>query len=728
MKSKILITAWMLAVWMVSPLFAQERYIPGIPPVVTTEEKNYAGEVVLTPTLLFGFKGQKAKFNEYRDLRDGVYGAAALKYDADRYYLDFGAADVGYKTQTYNLDGGWWGTGRFHLGFDQMPHNFWYGARTPFDGVGGNTLTINPPRSFTNPSTWNSFDYSIDRKNYEAGFKIDVLKPFYFDVVANRVEKSGIFPIGAATTSPGGFGIELPIPIDYNTNNIKLEAGYAKNPLFLSLSYFYSQFDNRNSTLNFINPAAPTAGSDAFTLPPDNSYYKINLKGAVKLPFNSKFNADIATSRTEADYNLLTSYVAGTPRTLITLSDALFNGRLNTQNYAFSLTSSPLYWLDAKVFYKYYKRDNGSDVITTTDPTQTPTAFNNYERLFEYWKESEGVQLGFTLPAKFYLTTAYTHAYTKRKREDIPKNNDDIYAVDLRWSGLDWMVARAGFEFLHRDGEFEGTTFPVTDLEPFLRRYDVAANNRYLYKATFDFFPVENLTLTVGGRYRTTNYTDAVLGIQRDKRGEFNIDADYLLWKRIRLFANFNYERVKFDQTQRQIPAITTPSGAALFDPNQPPSPATGAPTAFNWRVSPTERNWAYGVGTEIYVVPNRLTFRFQYSWIKSDGTVDYTYLMSSTQLAALAPGGRTQDNIDINNWDNYHLEYYLAKATYQATKALSFSLAWAYERYKYDDAQYNGYVLLPATTGTNADFLTGAYSNPDYRANIIFLSAAYKF
>ncbi len=724
MKSKILLCAAILGMWLVPAAFAQERYFPGIPPVAATEEKNYAGEVVLTPTLVF-FTGQKAKFNEYRDLRDGVYGAAALKYDADRYYLDFGAADVGYKTQTYRLDGGWWGVGRFHLGFDQMPHNFTFGARSPYDGIGGTTLTINPPRSATDPNTWNTFDYSIERRNYETGFKIDVLKPFYFDVVANRVEKEGLFPIGVAATTPGGFGIELPMPINYNTNNIKLEAGYAKNPLFLSLSYFYSQFDNRNSTLNFVNLAAPTAGLDAFTLPPDNSYYKINFKGAVKLPFNSKFNADIATSRTEADYSLLTSYLT-TTRTFITLSDGLFNGKLNTQNYAFSLTTNPLHWIDGKVFYKYYKRENSSDVITTTDPTQTPASFNNFDRLFEYYKESEGIQLGFTLPAKLYLTTSYTHAYTKRKRLDIPKNNDDIYGVELRWSGLDWMVARGGFEFFHRDADFEGpsTITEITDLEPFLRRYDVAARNRLSYKATFDFFPIENLTVTVGGRYRTTDYKDTILGVHKEKRGEFNVDADYLLFKRIRLFANFDYERVKFDHTQRQLPGGTT-----RFDPSLPPAPATGAPTSFNWTDSATDRNFAYGAGTEIYAVPNKLTFRFQYSSVKSDGTVDYTYLLSSAQISALSPvGQRNQDNIDINNWDKYRLEYYLAKATYQATKALSFSLAWAYEKYKYDDAQYNGYVLVPATTGTNADFLTGAYANPNYRANIVFLSAAYKF
>jgi len=55
--------------------------------------------------------------------------------------------------------------------------------------------------------------------------------------------------------------------------------------------------------------------------------------------------------------------------------------------------------------------------------------------------------------------------------------------------------------------------------------------------------------------------------------------------------------------------------------------------------------------------------------------------------------------------------------------ESLAFTLGWAYEKYVYDDAQYNGYQYAPGTA-----YLTGAYANPNYRANVYFLSAAYKF
>ena len=43
--------------------------------------------------------------------------------------------------------------------------------------------------------------------------------------------------------------------------------------------------------------------------------------------------------------------------------------------------------------------------------------------------------MGFRLPASFYITGAYSRINTQRDREDNPKNNDDLYRFEIRWSG-----------------------------------------------------------------------------------------------------------------------------------------------------------------------------------------------------------------------------------------------------------------------------------------------------
>ena len=672
----------------------------------SAEERMVSGEISVTAQHL-NLEGEKAKFNEYRDIRDGFYGDLNLQYESGNYYLDFRASEAGRKTQSYELAGGKWGSFRYDFKYDQLPHNFTYGARSFYSGVGGANLSYTTPPT-TNIATWSSFDYSVERRNYAGGFKLDKIKPFYVDISIAKETRKGVYPLAAAGTTPGGIGIELPAPIDYNTDNYKIEAGYAKNPLFLSLSYFYTKFSNDNTNLYFQNPASTATVPDVLTLPPSNDQYKLSLQGALKLPWNSKFNLNVSTARAESDSRLLGSYVTGTGTQAVNLSDSIFNGKTDTQNYSFILTTNPFHFFDGKAFYQYYRRDNKSDQIVTTLPPATDPIINP---LFGYRKEKYGAELGFRLPARFYVSGGYSRINTQRDREDNPKNYDDLYHLDLRWSGLDFMVAKAGYERLNRRAHFDAA--PAVAVELYERRYDVAAKYQDTYKASLEFFPLDNLNFTLGYKYKENRYQDAVLGLQSDRRNEVSVDADYLILQRVRLFGYFDWEFVNFDQFQRRLGAF------ANSDPNLPPTA-----TDYNWRLIQTERNYAYGVGTEIYLIPKKLSLVAQHNSQKSNGHADYTYFFGATPL----PAGRTQENIDISQWDDYRLSNYVVKAIYHVTSALSLTGGWAYEKYVYDDAQYNGYQYVPATTGTNGAFLTGAYKDPSYRANVFFLTMAYKF
>jgi len=343
--------------------------ILSVPLGALAEDRTISGEITVIPQYL-DIEGEKAKFNEYRDIRTGVTGDFGFQYEKGKYYIDFFGKDVGRKDQSYELLGGKWGSFKYDFKYDQIPHNFTTNAKTFYTGSGGNNLTYQaqPPSAFlpnSNFTTWNSFDYSVQRTNYSGGFKLDLLKPFFFDVSLAKETRKGIYPIGVAGTTPGGIAIELPSPVDYNTDTFKVAAGYVKNFLSLNFSYVYSAFQNKNTYLNFRDPATvnTAATTDTVTLPPDNDSYKFGFQGAVKLPWNSKFNVDLGTGRTTSHANLLNSYVAdvtaGTSnigqqgRIGVTLNDSDFNGKIDTQNANLVLTSSPWYFLDAKGFYKY---------------------------------------------------------------------------------------------------------------------------------------------------------------------------------------------------------------------------------------------------------------------------------------------------------------------------------------------------------------------------------------
>src|ERR1700690_3514851 len=123
-----------------------------------------------------------------------------------------------------------------------------------------------------------------------------------------------------------------------------------------------------------------------------------------------------------------------------------------------------------------------------------------------------------------------------------------------------------------------------------------------------------------------------------------------------------------------------------------------------------------------------KLTMRLQYDYSKSDGNADLT--LSSDALNnpngnALFGTGANNNNIDIPNWDDYTKKSVMAKLIYDVTKKITFAIGYAYEKFTFSDAQLDGYALIPTDGGA---FLTGAYANQSYKANLYFASVSYKF
>jgi hypothetical protein len=321
-----------------------------------------------------------------------------------------------------------------------------------------------------------------------------------------------------------------------------------------------------------------------------------------------------------------------------------------------------------------------------------------------------GTELGFQLPAKFYFLGSYNHSTISRERDDIPNNRDDLLSAELKWKGFDFLTARVGYERLDRRADFHLTD--PTDIETFIRRFDAAGKSRNIYKANLDFFPTDNFSISLGYKHRDTNYPDTILGLNGDRGDEFVVDVDYLINKRIRLFGSFDYEYIRMDQFQRQA--------TSAIDPSLPPTSTAN----FNWTAAQKNENYSYTAGTEIFIIPEKLTLLLQYSYLQADGSVDYTYLLGAVPL----PAGRTQDNIDLSNWDGYKLSYFCIKLSYNMAKAISVAAGYVYEKYDYNDAQYDGYQYVPATTGSNGAYLTGAYNNPSYESHVGFVTLSYRF
>jgi hypothetical protein len=295
------------------------------------------------------------------------------------------------------------------------------------------------------------------------------------------------------------------------------------------------------------------------------------------------------------------------------------------------------------------------------------------------------------------------------------KRKDDTYGVDLIWTGLDFLTVRTGYERMNRRTDRLPFVAGVNDpVEPYTGRFDVSPFNRDTFKASVDITPVENLDVTVGYKYKKTDYRDTILGIRDDKRNEFYADANYAIGKIANVFGYFDYEKVEYFQFQR-----------AYLAPNDNPDGVTDA-SNYNWTINHEEKNFDYGIGLSlmnIYPVPRKLIITMQYDYVKSDGNADLTYL-----FAGALPAGATNDNIDISNSDDYRKKSFSVKAVYNVSKPLTLTLGYAYERYKYSDVHYDDFRYMLFDGGTLRAVYTGALANSSYQANVVYLGLTYKF
>jgi MtrB/PioB family decaheme-associated outer membrane protein len=646
--------------------------------------------------------------------------------------MKFKALDPGYHTQDYQLDGGMYGKFSLDLFTNEIIHNTTTGALTPYGGAGSNRLTspiTSGVPSNRNPATWNSFDYTVQRNQYGGEIKVDVFNPFYVNFSVAREDRSGAIPWS------NGSGVEVPAPIKYETTNYMGEIGYRANPLFAAFNYTYGDFENGNQTL-LIDGAGAQSGStqSLMTLPPDNHFYKLGFKSVLQLPLNTRFNVSLSSEKDRSSFDLgpLLAFNNSFIPLLAnknTLNSSTFEGRKDVQNYAFSLTSNPIRFFDFKLYYKYYSTENNSTTIIQTIPGNVPPIVQ--APLFDYKKNQYGADLGFKLPAQFRLNAAYAYIVTDRDtRSDIPSTKDSLYSAELRWTGLDFLTPKVGYEHLMRLADYgsayalDGNQPPVANAGttghanfPQFESFDASRQRRDTYKVAVDASPLQDLNIGVAYKYKESKYPDDILGVQNTKTHELETYGDYLIGHIVKVNAYFDVQNtqeylVDFNGTLANV------GGTVIATPSIAPQ--------YMWNTKLRDNTYEFGAGVDVYLVPKRLTLRVQYDYVNSDGTQDFSFLYPG---AISGVNANTTGNVSTGPIgdpslyvDSYRKSSLLCKLSYAISKSFTMAIGADFERYKYNDFAFsdpNYQYLLN---------LTGAYANPSYNASIGFVSVAYKF
>lgn len=661
-----------------------------LPLVVLMATPSYADEVhgdlnVGLRATHFASGDESAKFIEYQDMSDGLFGDVNLLYDNEAYYMGFSAENPGLNDQSYELWGQRFGFAKGRVYFDELTHELSLDALTPATGVGGNYLTV-PSKSAVPPvSAWTPFDYDVERKVFGSEFTIDPQgKPFYFKASMERQLHDGVMPWG--TTNYTSF--ELPMPVDYTTNNLMVESGYRSKETTAVLTAGYSVFENGYDLLTVSNGAT----QQEYSAPADNYSYNFGGRLVQHLPMRSvlALNAGYTRNISEADWRQYTQFLSPS-------ADKDFDGDVEYLRGGAVLTSQLSQLLDTRIFYNYVDRNNASEQITALD-----TGAVNH--LFEYDRHKAGVDANYRLTKTNKLSSGYEFSYTNRNREDSDTTKDNLIFAQLKNTALEWMSANLRLEYMNRSS---GANYSAASLagdgliHQYFTPFDNADKDRYKAKMAFDFNLFQGLDLGLSYALVDDQYDASQLGLQNDQRHEFYADVNAQLPAKIRLNTHAGYEYTSSDfDARRYNPGGANPSGST--DANN-----------YNWSEQTTYDFFVVG-GSLTVPVREQLDFVFtaDHQWV--DGNIDF---------ARAAAAGATLKT--VTDADDYFKTQLGAKAIFRATESLSFTLGYLFEKSNLDDWKYMNYTYSP---GSGSYYLSGAGLDSDYEVHQVYVITRYHF
>jgi len=694
---------------------------PALGQTTESDPFRYTGQVTFGGIVTDTSGQDLSKFEQYQDLRNGGLSNIGAFGRNSRAWFDAYGENFGRDDTYVNIRGGIYDVFKARVYTNWMPHNLLFNGLTPFAGAGSSTLSAAFPQP--NPATWFPLNLGTERKDTGGVFEWQSLSPWYFRLDGNQVKQSGTkVGSGSNGTSPGNGFTDLPIPVQYQTNNVTGEVGYATRTMTLSASYMASKFENSNSTVNWNNGFWGN-GVDTTYLPNNNTYQRVALNAIWRqLPWNSTVALRYTWDQTESDLDVGQTILNGVGIfTPVLPSTNTFNGDEKRQTFTASWTATPLAGVDTRAFFNWQKMDNNSTPVTFCQSDQSSCGGLHNNELWNYEKENAGVEAFWRINRGNRIGGGYDYNHITQNRTDFDDTSTNTLWFEWRNTSLENLTARIKYSYLDRRSTFllgdagANANDPLY-LQRFVRAFDLANLTQNRLKLTLDWSPADSLGVSAEYLYKDNNYKDTPLGRTGDTRNELFVNLTYGLptsW-RVSLFAD--YEHIKYESDHRNVgtsPCNDT-TGPNCYDPSAPPTSSS-----YNWSATVKSENWLIGLGGDWPVTDKFLL----------TGSILYEQVDGSSDMQSQNNFGNP---LPLPNYPNTKITSLNLKGTYTFTKNWTLTGGYAYQKYDYSDDQFNGYVnTLPYPGVTNnaaQSYLNGWNAHIPYNANIFYLYGSYKF
>jgi MtrB/PioB family decaheme-associated outer membrane protein len=732
MRARILCFAGALAVLLPGTTYAQSGAVAAATPPAPQRDFPVAASTPSLGRVDFGLRGDnlagdRARYNRFRDLRDGAFvDRFKLAKETASWAFLGRAENVGYKDQRFF--GEYESFGRLKAGFlwDQIPLFISGDTRSLQSNTGNGVLVIDDAiqRSIENTTvaadktarlsnamlTAPGFD--LESWRHTALFDLSYSASRYTDLkfnLKNTQRKGANLQSFGILSSPGGAPAqELAIPMDSRTTDIEAMVEYANARGLVTAGMNASWFDNSIPTVQFDNPLRITDGAGGNSSKglaptwPSNNRVSFVVNGTYKLPARTRALAAISIGRANQNEDLV-------PPTINTalVAPPLFRPTAEAQadivSMIYGINSRPVenVWLNAR--YRYYDYANKTphfEARQLVGDAALGTALWETEPL-SVKNQMLDLDASFTPIDHFAFGVGYARRDDRRTFRIFEDTAEDTFRVSVDSTGNAFYSLRVKYEFSTRDGSgFEPELLEEVGEQPDMRHFDVANRDRTRVTTLLTLTPLPWLNVNGSIAAGRDDYKDTGFGLRDNRNRSYGIGFDVSPLTTVNVGASYQREKYKANQYSRS--GDNTP---AQFDnPDR------------DWSLDTDDRVNTTTAYVDLLKIFPKTDIRVSYDL--SDGKVTYVYgvaaekvLFPTTPLSQLPP---------VTN----RINAVRADMQYLLRQNVVLGAAYWFEDYNVDDFSLNSDVINTLNIGT-ATIYSGYLYRP-YTAHTVSLRMTY--
>lgn len=426
-----------------------------------------------------GVTGSNWKFGQYNGMNtSGAFGignfdirggGAYDSNDATRWRLI--GKNIGLQNREFTGEYKNQGKYKLNFGYDEIPvyRNNTY--QTPYQNVGGSTLTLpsnwkyptgNNMRTLTpgDMKDFNTVNMGTKRQRVDGGFSYFFNPQWEATASFRHEDKTGTQALGAPIVSARS--VILPAPISQSTDQINAAMKYTGKQGFGQFAYYGSLFNNDINSITFQNPFA--AGQPTFgrmSTAPNNQFHQFNLTGGYNFTPKTKLVANGSYARTFQNQDFIPSSTIGNGGPA--LPQANLNGDVATYAANIKLTHMVNKNLNFASAYKFDERENNTPVNTYNFADVDATgAATNFRSNTPYSKRTQqgNLDASYSFAKNHWLKAGYELQNIDRwcngtwiSCVDTGTTMENTGKLDYRGSFLDVITSRIGYAYSHRTAD-----------------------------------------------------------------------------------------------------------------------------------------------------------------------------------------------------------------------------------------------------------------------------------